>query len=68
MKDEVLELVSKYFKMPDITKIVRALPHIQKEHMAIFFSGKKISITDEEKSFSRNILLDLKALRFLPKR
>jgi hypothetical protein len=32
--------------------------------MAIFFSGKKISITDEEKSFSRNILLDLKALRF----
>ena len=68
MKDEVLELVSKYFEMPDITKIVRALPHIQKEHMAIFFSGKKISITDEEKSFSRNILLDLKALRFLPKR
>jgi hypothetical protein len=39
MRDEVLELVSMYFEMPDITKIVRALPHIQKEHMAVFFSG-----------------------------
>jgi len=67
MQDEVLELVSMYYKMPDITKIVRALPHIQKEHMAVFFSGKKISITDEDKSYPRSLLQDMKALRFLPK-
>ena len=67
MRDEVFELVSIYFEMPDITKIVRALPHIQKEHMAVFFSGKKISITDEDKSYPRSLLQDMKALRFLPK-